>query len=144
VVVYVTNEPIQLRHAGMDISVINSADYLPLAANGLITNEKTLQENPDLVRKMTAGIMKGIKDTIANPEEAYHICTKYVENLKNADTAVQKQILAASIELWQAELNGVSDPEVWNNTQDILLEMGLLKETLDIQKAFTNDYLPGQ
>ncbi len=144
VVVYVTNEPIQLRHAGMDISVINSADYLPLAANGLITNEKTLRENPDLVKKMTAGIMKGLKDTVADPEEAYQICTKYVENLKNADTEVQKQILAASIELWQVELNGVSDPEIWNNTQDILLEMGLLKEALDLQKAFTNDYLPGK
>lgn len=144
VVIYVANEPIQLRHEGMDVSVINSADYLPLVANGLITNEKTIQENPELVRKMTAGMMKGIKDTVADPEGAYEICTKYVENLKNADTEVQKQILAASIELWQAELNGKSDPEAWNNTLDILLDMGLLKESVDVKKAFTNDYLPGE
>lgn len=143
-VIYITNEPIQLRHAGMDVAVIKTADYLPLVANGLITNEKTIRENPDLVKKMTAGLMRGIQDAAADPEEAYRISEKYVENLKNADTEVQKQILAASIELWQVELNGESDAAAWKNTQDILLEMGLLKEAQDIQKAFSNDYLPGK
>ncbi|MHC1781974.1 MAG: ABC transporter substrate-binding protein [Anaerolineaceae bacterium] len=142
VVIYVTNEPVQLKHQGIDTTVIASSDYLPLVANGLVTNEKTLQEQPELVRKMTAALLKGIKDAAADPEEAYQISTKYVENLKNANTEVQKQILAASIELWQVELNGVSDAEAWKNTQQILLDMGLLKEAQDISKAFSNDYLP--
>jgi NitT/TauT family transport system substrate-binding protein len=142
VVIYVTNEPVQLKHEGIDTTVIASADYLPLVANGLITNEKTLREQPELVKKMAGAFLKGIKDAAADPEEAYQISTKYVENLKNADTEVQKQILAASIELWQVELNGVSDEEAWKNTHQILLDMGLLKEAQDIGKAFSNDFLP--
>ncbi len=144
IVIYVTNEPVQLKHEGLEVSVLKTADYLPLVANGLITNERTLRENPDLVKKMNAALMKGIKDAAADPEEAYQISTKYVENLKNADAEVQKQILAASIELWQAEMNGVSDAEAWKNTQQILLDMGLLKEKLDINQAFSNDYLPAK
>lgn len=142
VVVYVTNEPVQLKHQGVDVTTLRTADYLPLVANGLITNETTLKENPEMVRAMTAALLKGIQDAAANPEEAFSISEKYVENLKNADAEVQKQILAASIELWQVELKGVSDPNAWENTQNILLDMDLLKDKQDLGKAFSNDYLP--
>ena len=39
-VVYVNNEPYQLRALGYDVDVIPVADYAHLVANGLITNEK--------------------------------------------------------------------------------------------------------
>lgn len=143
-VIYVANEPIQLKHQGLDVSVLKTADYLPLVANGLITNEKTLKERPELVKKVVEAILKGIKDTVANPDEAYEISAKYVENLKNADTEVQKQILAASIDLWQADLKGQSDLTAWKNTEKILLDMSLLKESLDVNQAFTNEFLPGK
>jgi NitT/TauT family transport system substrate-binding protein len=67
VVGYAANEPIQLRAQGYDVDVIRVADYVRLASNGLITNEITLQQNPDLVRRMVQATLRGIADTIANP-----------------------------------------------------------------------------
>ncbi len=145
-VVYVNNEPIQLQAQGHDVSVLRTADYLPLVGNGLLTNEKTIQDHPDLVRRMAAATYQGIADTLANPDEAYQISLKYVENLAQADQAVQKQILQSSIGLYlrspDAQL-GYSDPQSWQNMQDILLNMGLIKQPLDLSKAYTNDFLPG-
>ena len=46
VVVYVANEPIQLRAQGYAVDVIPVADYVQLASNGLITNETTIAEQP--------------------------------------------------------------------------------------------------
>ena len=62
--------------------------------NGLITNEKTIARDPDLVRRMTSAFLKGLADAMANPDEAYQISTKYVQNLA-LDKTTQKKILAA-------------------------------------------------
>jgi NitT/TauT family transport system substrate-binding protein len=143
VVVYSANEPVQLRSLGYEINLLQVSDYLGLVGNGLITNETTLDANPDLVRRMTSGLVQGIQYTIAHPDEAYQICLRYVENLAQADQQMQRQVLDTSIALWQdAHPAGYSDPAAWQNMQDVLLAMGLLSAPLDLQQAFTNEYLP--
>jgi NitT/TauT family transport system substrate-binding protein len=142
VVVYTTNEPIQLRAQGADITELRVADHVQLTANGLVTNETTIAQKPDLVRGMTRAMKHGIEYTIAHPDEAYTICEKYVENLAQADEKVQKQVLATSIEFWKAKRTGMSDAQAWQNMNDLLVQMGLLKEPLDVSKAFTNEFVP--
>lgn len=140
--VYTTNEPVQLESQGYKLNEIRVADYVQLAGNGLITNEKTIQGSPDLVRRMTAAFLKGLTDTIANPDEAYSISEIYVPDLAKADTATQKEVLARSIGLWKTAHLGQSDPQAWQNMQNTLLKMGLLKQSLDLNQAFTNQYVP--
>ena len=140
--IYTTNEPVQLKAQGYDINEIRVADYVQLASNGLITNETTIAKNPDLVRKMTAAFLKGLADTIADPNAAYEISKKYVQDLAQADEKTQKEILARSIELWKTDHLGISDSRAWQNMQDTLLKMSLLKQPLDVSKAFTNDFVP--
>jgi NitT/TauT family transport system substrate-binding protein len=114
-------------------------------SNGLITNEKTLKEHPDLVRAMVEATLQGIRETAANPDESFEISKKYVENLSKADPVVQKQILATSIGLWTPAPGGrpgFSDPAAWENMLGILLKMGLVKGPLDLKNAYNNDFLP--
>ena len=141
-VIYIANEPVQLHSLGYETDLIKVADYLSLVSNGLITNETVLAENPALVKGMVRAVIRGIQDTIANPDEAYEISKKYVENLAQADAAVQKEVLTTSIELYQREPWGQSDAQAWQNMQDVLLEMGLIMKEQDLSKAYTNDYLP--
>ena len=55
--------------------------------------------------------------------------------------AVRKEVLALSIEYWYAEQIGYCDPQAWENMQEVLLDMDLLAEPLDLEAAFTNDFL---
>jgi len=144
VVIYIANEPIQLNAKGYPVTTLRSGDALKMIANGLVTSEKLIQENPDLVRKMVAATLKGIQDTANNPDEAYEISKKYVENLAQLDATVQKEILAASIDLWQTAQPGKTDPEGWKNMHQLLLNMGLLKQPVEFEKAFSNEMLPGE
>ncbi len=140
--VYTANEPVQLRAQGYDINEIRVSDYVQLASNGLVTNEATIKNNPTLVRGMVKAMLRGIADTIQNPDEAYEISKKYVENLASANETVQKQVLARSIEFWKADHLGISDVQAWQNMQDVLLKMGTLQKTQDVNAAFTNEFVP--
>ncbi len=140
---YTANEPVRLTSLGYAVNELRVADYLSLVGNGLITNEYVLRDIPGLARKMTRALLQGIQYTIENPDEAFQICKRYVENLAQADEVVMKEILARSIDIWQDDQPlGVSDPAAWQNMQDVLIEMGLMTEPLDLQQAFTNEYLP--
>jgi NitT/TauT family transport system substrate-binding protein len=145
VVGYANNEPVQLAASGQALTIFNVADYAALASNGMVTNEQTIKANPALVRGMVRALLRGLADTIANPDEAFELSKKYVEALTNADaatTATQRQVLAASIELWKAERLGHINPQGWDNTQATLLDMGLLTAPLDVRQAFTNEFVP--
>jgi len=142
VVVYTANEPIVLRSQGFEFNELRVADYVQLIANGIVTNEETIANNPDLIRAFANAFAKGIADTIANPDEAYEISLKFVEGLADQDKDVQMQVLTTSIEFWEAERIGFSDSQAWENMNELLVKMGLIPEPIDLSKAFTNEFVP--
>ncbi len=141
VVIYVANEPVVLRSKGYEINVMKVADYLQLVSNGMITNETTMKSDPDLVRRMTNATLKGIEYAAAHPDEAYEITKKFVPNMTQVDQAVQKEILATSISLWQTDQRGVPLAAGWENMQKVLLDMGLITAPLDLQSAYTSQFI---
>ncbi len=138
---YITNEPIQLRAMGFDLTVFPVADYVVLASNGIITNESYLKENPERVRAFVNAFLMGLRDAIEHPDSAYTVSQQYVENLEDNDP-IQYEVLTTAIRYWYSEDLGFAQPEAWTNMHDVLLKMGLLTSPVDIDQAFTNDYLP--
>ncbi len=65
-----------------------------------------------------------------------------MEGLAEADQAVQRKVLEASMRFWDSGPLGVSEPEAWENMDRVLLDMGLVPAPLDVGRAYTNDYLP--
>jgi len=142
VVGYAANEPIQLKAQGIDVTELRVADYANLAANGVLASEKIIADDPELVRAFVSAFIKGMQYTIEHPDEVYALSAKHIPNLADLDQAVQKEVLATSAEMWKADRLGYSDPQAWENMQDILLEMGLITEKMDLSKAFTNEFVP--
>ncbi|HLB47619.1 MAG TPA: ABC transporter substrate-binding protein [Anaerolineales bacterium] len=143
-VVYANNEPVKLADAGTQVNVIYVADYVQLASNGLATNEQTIKDHPELVRGLVAAALRGMADTIANLDEAVEISKKYVETLAAADEATQataRKVLIASIDMWETANPGISDKARWETTQSVLLNMGLITSPLDVEQAFTNEFV---
>jgi len=142
VVGYTANEPIQLRAQGIAVTEIRVADYVQLASNGILASEKVISENPELVRAFIGAFIKGLSDTIANPDEAFSMSASVIPNFSELDADVQKQVLETSIEQWQTDRPGYSDPQAWENMQTVLLDMGLISAEMDLNKAFTNEFIP--
>jgi NitT/TauT family transport system substrate-binding protein len=142
VVVYANNEPVQLEAQGLSTRILRVADHVHLASNGLITNEETVAEKPELITAMNSAILKSVEATLADPSAAFEICKGFVEGLDQANQEVLQQVLEKSIAFWEADELGYSELESWENMQSILLEMGLLEMELEITQAFTNEFLP--
>ena len=141
VVIYANNEPVQLEALGMPLNIIRVADHVQLASNGLVTSERVVAENPELVRRLVRAFRRGLEETISDPDEAFEISKLYVEGLEAANLSVQRDILEGSIKFWTAERIGYSDPLAWKNMQNVLIDMGLLQEEVDLAEAYTNEFL---
>ncbi len=138
VVGYANNEPVQLAARGEDINVIYVADYVDMVANGIISNEETIANNPALVQGFVRATLRGLADTLANPEEAYAISKKFVDGLDDS----RMNVLTASLDMWQADQLGVTDPASWTKTEEVLLQMGLLDAPVaNLDKAYTNEFV---
>jgi NitT/TauT family transport system substrate-binding protein len=142
IVGYTANEPIQLRARGVPVTEIRVSDYVQLASNGILASEKVIQEDPELVRAFVGAFLKGLADTITDPQEAYQLSASHIPNSADLDKDVQMQILETSVSEWKADRPGYSDPQAWENMQNVLLEMGLITEKTDLSKAYTNEFIP--
>lgn len=142
--IYIANEPNQLRSQGIEVDVIEVSDYIDLVSNGLVAGEKLIVEKPDLVQRMVRATLRGLADTIANPDEAFTIVRRVVPEITDEQAVTQRQILADSIKLWQSEQLGWSNAQAWQDSVDFMRETGLADKPVELDKLYTNKFIEQQ
>jgi NitT/TauT family transport system substrate-binding protein len=140
---YAMNEPVQMQVSGYDLDIIYVADYINLVSNGLITNEATAREAPELVRGMVRAALRGLAFTLDHPDEAFEISRQYVPELAGDNEAVNRAVLAESIRFWQAPPSelGRSYEEEWRASQRVMAQMELIGTERDVTTMFTNRFV---
>jgi NitT/TauT family transport system substrate-binding protein len=107
--IYINNEPIIIRERAAaddcggvsDVNIIPVSQYVDLLSNGMVTNEETIANNPDLVRGMVQGWGAGVQESIRNPAAAYLASAEYVEGLlSDPDLRTAFEQAAAQQETW--------------------------------------------
>ena len=139
---YALNEPVQLRQAGYDINVFYFDAYTQLVSNGLITNEDTIDTDPELVQRVVTAFVQGIEATIADPEAAFAITRQYIPEMDDDTAVLQRAVLEECLDFWQAERLGHNDPAAWQESVRLLQGLGLVTTDLDPEALYTNDFVP--
>lgn len=141
------NELLQVYDQGIgpdQLVFLNPEDYgvALVTAGGLVVNEKTIEERPEVVQGVVNASMRGWQDALANPEEAAKIVLKY-----NGELELQHQIeqLEAMRDLicYGPTLEGkfgYSDKKIWEVAQKVLLDAKLIDGPVDLDAAFTNNF----
>jgi NitT/TauT family transport system substrate-binding protein len=148
---YVVNGPVQLRLAGQEVTVIPVSDLIDLPSNGIITNDQTIKEHPELVRALVSAAMHGLQDTLADPNAAFDISLKAVPEAGGQQATVSRAIFDESLRLWEvseaesrapggAEL-GQSDPATWKTAADFMKAMGLIQNDVQVEDLYTNEFV---
>ncbi len=132
----------ELKDIPLNIMMLKDFDesldyYTPV----IICNEQLIADKPELVKKFMAATSKGYEDCITNPEEAADIL------LQNAPELDEKLVQASQKWLsdqYQADAAqwGWQKREVWERYAKWMVDYKLLPEMIDVDKAFTNEFLP--
>lgn len=143
---YAMNEPVILRQQGEEVDVLRVADVYNLAANGIVVSERLIADDPELVRAFVGAAVRGLRDTLDNPDEAFDLSLKSIPEAQLGDLALQRQVLQESLPYWYSELTaaeglGFTDAEVWVKTEQFMRDAALLAGPVEVGAAFTNDFV---
>lgn len=132
----------ELRDIDLDmLYLIDFAEVLDYYTPVIITNEKLISDNPEIVEKFIAAVAKGYQDAIDNPAEAADILIEAVPDLDPELVKASQEWLSPRYQD-DAEKWGSQEEQVWQNYADWMLANELLETELDASSAFTNQFLP--
>lgn len=110
--------------------------YTPL----IISSEAIIDEQPALVEKFMRATAKGYRLAIENPVEAAEILLENAPELDRELVMTSQEWLKDRYQE-DAEVWGLQKKEVWENYSRWLHDQGLIDEMLDVDRAFTNDFV---
>lgn len=127
----------------VELNFIQKKDYaeeLDTYSPVIITSEKMMNENPEVVRAFMDATVKGYEFAIENPSEAAEI-------LINAEPDLDPELVKRSQE-WlspryqdDAEKWGIQELERWQTFADFMYENGIIEKEIDAKEAFTNEFI---
>ena len=128
-----------------ELVLLNYKDYgVNIYGNGVLVNPKFMQENPKAVAAFLRAYNQGVKETIANPDEAI----KYVQQREaTVNVAVELLRLKALIQFVatpNARANGLGEASrarLQRQSEDVARAFGLDKAP-DADQIFTPAFLP--
>ncbi|NJN83647.1 MAG: ABC transporter substrate-binding protein [Caldilineaceae bacterium] len=126
---YGVNGPVVLAQEGIDTTQISLDDHLRLPANGLVTSESLLTENPELVKKMVRTTLKSIQYTLDNPDEAFEIALQAVPEADGDNRAANRAVFDAVLDYWQPLASnrlGESQTADWQAVVKLMQASGLV------------------
>lgn len=109
----------------------------------LVTSEKMVAEQPDVVKAFVGAVAKGYEFAIANPEQAADILLQAAPENDPALVKASQQWLSKQYQA-DAPQWGAQSEAVWQRYADWMQEQGLLEKPLDAGAAFDNSFLPAR
>jgi len=144
---YAVNGPVVLAAAGIETTQIALDKYLRIPANGLVTNQRTLENDPELVRAMVRATLKSIAYTLENPDAAFESALTFVPEAGGDNRDANRAVFDASLDYWATlpdQQPGATVAADWQAAAELLARIGLVDRVVESSALFTNDYLPGK
>lgn len=140
-VCYAMNEPIQLMQSGYKLNVFYLDRYTHLVSNGIITNDATIKKNPKLVQSVVRGFVRGLQDTINDPEGAFAVTRRAIPEMGDDAAKLQRAVLQECVAFWKGETLGASQPTDWEESVAFLRKVGLISTTIKPDSLYTNRFV---
>jgi NitT/TauT family transport system substrate-binding protein len=139
--VYLVNEVLAARAAGYEVNVIYPDDYgVHNYGDVIVAPDELIASNPDLVLRFVRATLQGWTYAVEHPADMGPMVAKYTPD---ADVTLQNEQMTASLPLVNTGEDhiGWMKAETWSGMEKILLDGGAISAPLDINQAFTMEFL---
>jgi ABC-type nitrate/sulfonate/bicarbonate transport system substrate-binding protein len=106
----------------------------------LIAEESYLEANPETAKAFMRATRKGYEFAIENPAEAAEKLLIHAGEIDPDLAAASQEYLAGEYQA-EASVWGTMKAETWENYSNWMYERGLIESKLDVEKAFTNEFI---
>jgi NitT/TauT family transport system substrate-binding protein len=133
---------LDLPAKGIELNFIKPVDYgIVTQGYTIFTADKTIEKQPDTVLRFLRASLKGVRDAVANPEEANRSLLKRAPTLDPAlNLARQKMYNAVTSDSEQFP-PGYMDKEMFDGTYKRLVEENVIGKAFDPSDAFTMQFI---
>ena len=143
---WVTDGDVVEKVAG-EYNMLHPYDYgVSWYADIITTTDKNIANDPDRVGKFVKATAKGWENAIEHSDEAALLTLNYGgKDIEQLTPKHLKFVLDTSIPLIHTgdQRMGWMEPKVFEDTQDILLEQGVMKRPVNVSDAYTLQFLKG-
>jgi NitT/TauT family transport system substrate-binding protein len=145
---FVNNEPVQLRSAGEDVTILRVDEITPLPGPGLVVGTRTLETKREAIEAFVSATLRAMEEIIADRDVGLDAAIARVPELRQ-DRETQRAILDATVETWQSpftDANGLGaiDRGAWE--QSVAFMSGLpdtvVARPVTVDELVSEDVLP--
>ncbi|HET6467736.1 MAG TPA: ABC transporter substrate-binding protein [Geminicoccaceae bacterium] len=128
-------EPAALRFADLGANTVGIT---------IIAHEKTIADNPDLVRRFVKASVRSWEAAREDPAAAVDAALKVKPDLNRESTLKQLEVDLGLLESPATKGKGIGfgAPEDWEHTKELLVRYRDLETDRDATSFFTNEFLP--
>jgi ABC-type nitrate/sulfonate/bicarbonate transport system substrate-binding protein len=142
--VFESNEPDTLQRLGVPVRLFRTGDY-GAPGLGLVfeTREALVSQDPDLLTRFIKAAMHGVEFARDHPDHATDIVMQYApqENRDHQRAMLDVELDMANGPLTTTSGLGFSSHDQWQALHDSLLKYGGMASAIDVEKAYTNQFL---
>lgn len=138
-------DKIRLEQAGVDVVSLPFIDYEECIPNWytplIVTSESLISNDPDLIRDFIDATARGYRVAIEDPEIA-------ADHLLSGAPELDEELVRASAEYLSSRYAaapadwGRQDAATWTAFDDFITNAGLIETGIDVDAAYTNEFLP--
>lgn len=139
---YFSHESFILENEGYPVNIMRMEaygvpDFYELV---VVTSEKMLSENPDLVQRFVRAVVRGYNDAATDPDAAVEVFL--ARTGEEVDEDIERPGVDVLAPLWRDGVPvGWQESERWTVFADWLHANGQVRAPIDGNKAFTNEYV---
>ncbi len=143
--IYYGVEGIEAAQRSLEVDYVEMSDYFDAVPDYytpvIISSEKLIAENPQMVERFMAAVARGYEYAIENPAESAEILLKHAPELSPESVKASQDWLSPRY-AEDAPQWGYQQAEVWKDFGDWMYNNGLIAGEFDYQKAYTNRFIP--